>query len=76
MTLHTNQEITWRGAWVAQLVKQPTLDFGSGRDLTVLRVSPPLGSKPTAHSLLGILSLSALPLPIISLFFLSLSQNK
>ena len=25
-----------RGFWVAQLVKLPTLDFGSGHDLTVL----------------------------------------
>ena len=38
-------------AWVAQLVKHPTLDFGSGHDLSVV------GSC-SARSLLGILSLS------------------
>ena len=27
----------FRGAWVAQLVKHLTLDFGSGHDLRVLR---------------------------------------
>ena len=32
------------GAWVAQLVKCPTLDFSSGHDLTVVRSSPTLGS--------------------------------
>ena len=30
----------WGGAWVAQLVKHPTLDFGSGHDLRVVRLSP------------------------------------
>ena len=29
-----------RGTWVAQLVKHPTLDFGSGHDLRVLGSSP------------------------------------
>ena len=33
-----------RGAWVAQLVKRPTLDFGSGHDLTVVQWSPMSGS--------------------------------
>ena len=28
------------GAWVAQLVKCPTLDFGSGHDLTVCGIEP------------------------------------
>ena len=28
-----------RGTWVAQWVKRPTLDFGSGRDLRVLGLS-------------------------------------
>ena len=32
-----------RGPWVAQLVKQPTLDFGSGDDLRVMRFG--LGSR-------------------------------
>ena len=30
----------FKGAWVAQLVKHPTLDFSSGHDLRVLRWSP------------------------------------
>ena len=35
--LHSNPEFsTRRGAWVAQLVKHPTLDFGSGHNLMVL----------------------------------------
>ena len=32
------------GAWVAQLVKPPTLDFCSGHDLRVMRLSPAWGS--------------------------------
>ena len=31
------------GAWVAQLVKCLTLDFGSGHDLTVCEIRPHLG---------------------------------
>ena len=30
----------WRGAWVAQLVKHPTLDFNSGQDLIVHESEP------------------------------------
>ena len=30
--------------WVVQLVKHPTLDFGLGHDLMVVRLSPALGS--------------------------------
>jgi len=33
-----------RGTWVAQSVKRPTLGFGSGRDLRVVRWSPASGS--------------------------------
>ena len=33
-----------RGHWVAQLVKRPTLNFCSGHDLRVIRLSPALGS--------------------------------
>ena len=33
-----------RGTWVAQLVKRLDLDFGSGHDLRVVRLSPMLGS--------------------------------
>ena len=32
-------------AWVAQWVKRPTLDFGSGHDPTVVRLSPAWGSE-------------------------------
>ena len=32
------------GIWVAQSVKHPTLDYGTGRVLTVVRLSPDLGS--------------------------------
>ena len=45
-----------RGTWVAQSVKCPTLDFGSGRDFTVRGIEPPrppphwaLRSRPGAH---------------------------
>ena len=33
----------WGGAWVAQLVKCPTLDFGSGHDLRVHEIEPCIG---------------------------------
>ena len=32
-----------RGAWVAQLVKRLTPDFGSGHDLTVCEIEPRVG---------------------------------
>ena len=32
-----------RGAWVAQAVKCPTLDFSSGHDLTVHELEPHVG---------------------------------
>ena len=32
-----------RGAWVAQPVKHPTLDFGSGHDLRVRGFEPSVG---------------------------------
>ena len=40
----------WRGTWVAQWVKLPTLDFSSGHDLRVVRLSPMLGSVLSAES--------------------------
>ena len=58
-----------RGAWVAQLVKRLTCDFGSGHDLMVMRWSPAASSVLIAQSLLEILS------PSLSAS-LSLSQNK
>ena len=45
------------GAWVAQLVKHPTLGFSSGHDLTVREFQPHIGLHDTAWSLLGILSI-------------------
>ena len=33
--INKKTEITFRGTWVAQSVKHPTLDFGSGHDLMV-----------------------------------------
>ena len=34
------------GAWVAQLVKHLTLDFGSGHDLAVHEFKPPWAPRP------------------------------
>ena len=31
--------VVWQGAWVAQLVELPTLDFSSSHDLRVMRSS-------------------------------------
>ena len=42
---------------MAQSVEGPTLDFGSGHDVTVCGFEPHMGSVLTAQSLLGILSL-------------------
>ena len=39
-----NRNVVSWGTWVAQLVKYQTLDFGSGHDLRVLRLSPEWGS--------------------------------
>ena len=33
----------WAAAWVAQWVEHPTLDFGSGHDLTVHGIEPQVG---------------------------------
>jgi len=48
-----------RGAWLAQLVGYPALDFCSGHDFRVMGSSPP--------SVLGILSLPLLLFPALSL---------
>ena len=50
-----------RGAGVAQLVKCLTLDFGSGRDLTVCDFEPRIGLHVDTVDLLGIFSLLSLP---------------
>ena len=70
---------------MAQLVKRRTLDFGSGHDLRVLRLTPELGSvlhmKPSWDSLSPLPS--TLPLPstasphlLTPSFSLSLSLKK
>ena len=64
--------IRYRGPWVAQLVKPPTLDFGLGHDPRIVRWSPSLGSM---WSLLKIFFLP-LPLPLPSLLLLSLKLKK
>ena len=67
-----------RGAWVAQLVRLPTLDFSSDHDLMVSEIEPLSGSVLAAWSLLEILSLllyTPLPFPSHALS-LSLTQNK
>ena len=62
----------WRGAWVAQLVKYPTVDFVSGHDLTVRGFEARIGEM--RGTCLGFsLSLSFCLSPIL---VLSLSQNK
>ena len=61
------------GAWVAQLVKQTTLHFGSGHDRMVHEFKPHTGFRNvTVWSLLGILSLPpSLPLPHVCMRSLS-----
>ena len=61
-------EVNFWDAWVAQLVKRPTLDFGLGRDLVVHGTEPT--SAMTAWRLLGIFSLP----PPLSLSAFSWSQ--
>ena len=63
---------TYRGAWVAQLVKYLTLDFGSGHDFMVHEIEPALGSALSAWSLLVILSL---PLSLLLSPTRTLSQS-
>ena len=45
------------GAWVAQLVKRPTLDFGSGHDLMIPEIEPLLGILSAPPRLVHMLSL-------------------
>ena len=62
---------------MAQSVKLPTLDFGSGHDLRVREFEPHTGSVLATLSLLGILSLPLfLPLPHLRTHTLALPQNK
>ena len=55
------------GAWVAQWVMYLTLDFGSGHDLKVMKLSPELGSPLSRES-------ACRPL-LLTLCFLSLSLS-
>ena len=58
---------------MAQLLKRPTLDFGSGHDLMVCEFEPALGSGLTAGSLPGIVSLYLSPACSLSL---RINKNK
>ena len=64
-----------RGAWVAQLVKCPTLGFHSGHDPRVMGSSPALGSTLSTEPAWVSLSSSLTLFPTCA-FSLSLSQNK
>ena len=59
---------------MAQPVKHPTLDFGSGNEL--VSSSPVTGSRLTVWSLLGIPSLSAPPLLVLNLSLFLSQINK
>ena len=73
-------EIRLMGAWVGRLVKHPTLDFNSGHDLIVMRMSPTLGGtclRFSTWSLFEILPSSpSTPPPLACMLSLSLSKNK
>ena len=73
MTLLALKIVKAWGARVAQLVRRPTLHFGSGRDLTVHEFKPRVRLILTVQSLLGILFL---PLSALPRLMLTLSQNK
>ena len=67
--------VKFRGAWVAQSVKRPTLGFGSGRDLTVRGIEPHVGlcadiAEPAWEPLLSLFA------PPRRVCVLCLSQNK
>ena len=62
-----------RGAWIAQSVEHPTLDFGSGHDLSVVGSSPKWGFVLRVEPAWDSLSLSFCSSP---LFMLVLSQIK
>jgi len=54
----THKKEGWKGTCMAQLVKCPTLDFGSDHDLRVPGLSPAVDS---------LLSILPLPLPMLAL---------
>ena len=58
-----------RGAWVAQSIKRPTLDFSSGHDLTIRELEPHIqlcadSTEPAWDSLLSAPPLLALCLSL------------
>ena len=74
--LHSRDQKGSRGSWVAQSVERPTLDFGSGHDLRVVRSSPGLG-----YSIRCLLELhspfsSSSAFPYSCFLFLSLKISK
>ena len=69
----SNKKISTWGTWVAQLVKHPTLDFGSGHSLIVHGLKPHVGlCADSARTCLGF----SLPLTLPLSFFLSKQRNK
>ena len=46
----SSKHIRVKDAWMARLVKRPTLGFGSGHDLRVVRSSPVSGSMLSTES--------------------------
>ena len=80
LTLLFNKCIEMRGAWVAQSVRHPIFDLGSGHDLTVREFKPCVGLctdsvEPAWDSLSPFLSAPCL-LPSCLSFSLSLSLSK
>ena len=78
LTLHPNPDYNYtqsRGTWVAQSVKPPALDFGSGHDLTVPEFEPLTGLYPNCTEPAWDSSLSlSVPLPCVFTGSLSLSK--
>ena len=71
---HTHTH-TYGGTWVAQLVKHPTLVFGSGHDLAVWESELRAGLCPDSGES-GILLALSLSLSAPPLMSMSLSQSK
>ena len=71
----TLKYLLW-GAWVAQLVKHPTLDFGSGHDLIVHGIESYIGlcTDLMAWAYLGFSLSLSLPFPASMSLFLALSK--
>ena len=64
-----------RGAWLAQLVKHLTLDFGSGHDLSVVRYSSVPSSILSGESAEGSVSPSPFALPPTCVLMLACSHS-